>query len=105
MIVKLLTEHHLEFLSVKGGCRGSLESTHVKIPHCWKSLYMWWANAQLVSAAPTDLAVVALGVVGVGPAVHTVRRYVWAISINLGMGGTISVVLAVDIVGLGWYPA
>ena len=26
MIVKLLTEHHLEFLSLKGGCRGSSES-------------------------------------------------------------------------------
>ena len=24
MIVKLLTEHHLEFLSLKGGCRGSM---------------------------------------------------------------------------------
>ena len=30
MIVKLLTEHHLEFLSLKGGCRGSSESTLVK---------------------------------------------------------------------------
>ena len=37
MIVKLLTEHHLEFLSLKGGCTGSSKSTHVKIPHCWKS--------------------------------------------------------------------
>ena len=37
MIVKLLTEHHLEFLSLKGGCRGSSESTHVKMPHCWKA--------------------------------------------------------------------
>ena len=37
MIVKLLTEHHLEFLSVKAGCTGSSESIHVKIPHCWKS--------------------------------------------------------------------
>ena len=37
MIVKLLTEHYLEFLSLKGGCRGSSESTHVKMPHCWKS--------------------------------------------------------------------
>ena len=36
MIVKLLTEHHLEFLSLKGGCRGSSE-THVKMPHCLKS--------------------------------------------------------------------
>ena len=33
--VKLLTEHHLEFLSLKGGCTGSSESTHVKMPHCW----------------------------------------------------------------------
>ena len=37
MIVKLLTEHHLEFLSLKGDCRGSSESTLVKMPHCWKS--------------------------------------------------------------------
>ena len=37
MIVKLLTEHHLEFLSLKGGCRGSSESTHVKMSNCWKS--------------------------------------------------------------------
>ena len=37
MIVQLLTEHHLEFLSLKGGCRGSPESTHVKMPHGWKS--------------------------------------------------------------------
>ena len=36
-IVKVLTEHHLEFLSLKGGCRGLSESTHVKMPHCWKS--------------------------------------------------------------------
>ena len=37
MIVKLFIEHHLEFLSLKEGCRGSSESTHVKMPHCWKS--------------------------------------------------------------------
>ena len=37
MIVKLLTEHHLEFLSLKGGCRGSSESTRVKMQNCWKS--------------------------------------------------------------------
>ena len=30
MIVKLLTEHHLEFLSLNGGCRGASQSTHVK---------------------------------------------------------------------------
>ena len=32
--VKLLTEHLLEVLSLKGG---SSESTLVKMPHCWKS--------------------------------------------------------------------
>ena len=37
MSVKLLTEHHLEFLCLKGGCTGLTESTLVKIPHCWKS--------------------------------------------------------------------
>ena len=37
MIVKLLTEHYLVFLSLKGGCTGVSESTHVKMPHCWKS--------------------------------------------------------------------
>ena len=37
MNVKLLTEHHLEFLSLKGGCTGWSESTRVKMPHCWKS--------------------------------------------------------------------
>ena len=37
MIVKLLTENHLECLSLKGGYTGSSESTHVKMQHCWKS--------------------------------------------------------------------
>ena len=34
MIVKLLTEHHLEFLSLKGG---SAESTPGTLSNCWKS--------------------------------------------------------------------
>ena len=49
MTVQLLTEHHLEFLSLKGGCAGSSESTLVKMPHCW--IYMsrlkcpfWFCN-------------------------------------------------------------
>ena len=37
MSVKLLTEHHLDFQSLTGGCTGSSESTLVKMPHCWKS--------------------------------------------------------------------
>ena len=44
MIVKLLAEQHMEFLSLKGGCTGSSESTHVKMPHYWKS----HATAQLI---------------------------------------------------------
>ena len=51
MIVKLLTEHHFEFLSLTGGCTGSSESTNVKMPHCWKS----HALAQIsVGFAPAD---------------------------------------------------
>ena len=37
MILRLLTERHLEFASLKVGCTGSSESIRVKIPHCWKS--------------------------------------------------------------------
>ena len=49
---KLLTEHHLRFLSLKGGCTGSSESALVKMPHCRKShvaahisisrVWPWW---------------------------------------------------------------
>ena len=35
MSIKLLTEHNLEFLSLKGGCIGSSESTLIKMSHCW----------------------------------------------------------------------
>ena len=35
--MKILTENRLRFLSLQGGCTGSSESTHVKMPHCWKS--------------------------------------------------------------------
>ena len=37
MNTKLLTKHNLEPLSLKGGCRGSCESTLDKMPQCWKS--------------------------------------------------------------------
>ena len=40
MSVKLLTDHHLRFLSLKGGYTGSSESTLVKMAHCWKSHVM-----------------------------------------------------------------
>ena len=43
MIVKLLTEHHLEFLSLKGGCKGSSEFTLVKmlVISCRGSIIMY----------------------------------------------------------------
>ena len=34
--VKLLTEHHLELLCLKGGCTGSSSPTLAKMPHCCK---------------------------------------------------------------------
>ena len=37
MTLKLLNEQHLEFLSLTGGCTGSYEYFHVKMPHCWQS--------------------------------------------------------------------
>ena len=51
MNTKLLPRHHLECLSLKGGCTGSSESIHVKMPHWWKSraaahminlYFRWW---------------------------------------------------------------
>ena len=50
MIVKLLTEYHLEFLSLTGGCRGSSESTLVKMSNCWKS----HAASQIVDYVQTN---------------------------------------------------
>ena len=56
MNVKLLTEHHLELLSLTGGCTGSSESTLVKMPHCWKSRVVahYYENKQCESASRED---------------------------------------------------
>ena len=51
MIVKLLTKHLLEFLSLKGGCRGLSESTLVKMSNCWKC----HAAAQIVMHENRDV--------------------------------------------------
>ena len=46
MSVKLLTEHRLEFVSLKGGCTGSSESTLVRMPHCVAAKFMiYWLRA------------------------------------------------------------
>ena len=43
--IQLLTEHYLEFQSLKGSCTDPSESTLIKMPHCWKS----HATAQMLS--------------------------------------------------------
>ena len=40
MTVQLLSEHHVLFLSLKGGCIGSSDSRFVKFPHSWKSHFV-----------------------------------------------------------------
>ena len=57
MNVKLMTEHHLEFLSLKGGCTGLSESPRVKMPHCWKSRVKAhiFANNSEISASASKL--------------------------------------------------
>ena len=46
MSVKLLTEHRLEFVSLKGGCTGSSESTLFKMPHYGVAQFMiYWLRA------------------------------------------------------------
>ena len=55
MIVKLLTEHYLEFLSLKGGCTGLSEATLVKMPHCWKSHAMAHLSLQILTEFAYDL--------------------------------------------------
>ena len=64
MTAMLLTEHHLEFLSLIGGYTRLSESTLVKMLHCWKPrhdsirivrIYIW-ANAQEIGTySSTDL--------------------------------------------------
>ena len=58
MSVKLLTEHYLEFLSLRGGCTGPSESTLVKISHCWKShVVAHYSSLPVVAAAVHSIAV------------------------------------------------
>ena len=54
MSVKLLTEHHLVFLSLKTGCTGSSESTIVKMPHCQKSHFTAQIYSQRIPSSPVS---------------------------------------------------
>ena len=48
MILKLLTEYHLKFLSLQGGCKGSSESTFVKMSNCWMAHIMFKLVGELI---------------------------------------------------------
>ena len=62
MTFKLLTEQHLEFLSLKRGCTCSSESIPVKMPHCWIShiaaylLKLIFAGPLSGTSDPTDVS-------------------------------------------------
>ena len=57
MSVKLLTEHRLEFVSLKGGCTGSSESTLVRMPHCVAAQFMiYWLRADAYDALGTFIS-------------------------------------------------
>ena len=57
MTVKLLIEHHLEFLSLKGGGTGCSEPTLVKMPHCWESHVMaFLAINAILSSEPLKVS-------------------------------------------------
>ena len=51
MSVKLLTEHRLEFVSLKGGYTGSSESTLVKMSHCVAAQFDILASSRCVRYA------------------------------------------------------
>ena len=57
MSVKLLTEHRLEFVSLKGGCTGSSESTLVRMPHCVAVQFMiYWLRADAYDTLGTFIS-------------------------------------------------
>ena len=78
MSVKLLTEHHLEVLSLKGGCTGTFKSTLVNMPHCWKShvaAHVLGAVAQLKEPQTGDQGLlVSLSLTAVGVTVVSLSK-------------------------------
>ena len=57
MSVKLLTEHRLEFVSLKGDCTGSSESTLVKMLHCVAAQFkIYWLRADAYDTLSTFIS-------------------------------------------------
>ena len=85
MIVKLLTEHHLECLSLKGGGTGSSESTRVKMPYCWKcSALIFWNSLKWVVLQTLENQ---MKCTGCGPSSGSAQ---FVDKNNLGLGYTIN---------------
>ena len=55
MSIKLLTEHHLEFLSLKGDYTGSSDSTLVKMLQCWKYYVTAHIDIFCIVSIPHDI--------------------------------------------------
>ena len=48
MIIKLLTEYHSEFLSLKGGCRGSSGSTLAKLLEIYAAAHLFYRAEKVI---------------------------------------------------------
>ena len=77
MSVKLLIENHLRFLRIKRVCTCSSESTHVKMPHCWKSHAMAHFKIFLFSALQLSWTVWAILVEGIISYISVKLFWIW----------------------------
>ena len=76
MSVKLLTEHRLEFVSLKGGCTGSSESTLVKMPNCVAAQFMiYWLRADAYDTLGGTFISQRKGKLQIKFFMHAVRRF------------------------------
>ena len=77
MIVKLLTERHLGFLSLK-----EASQARVKMPHCWKShatAHLYYCDSTAVIAAGKQNKIKNL----VKNLAHYIREYIAYVNISL----------------------
>ena len=91
MVVKLLNEHHFEFLSLKRGCTCSSEYTLVLMPHCWKS----HVTAQMYSILVESEMPLIFSLMRKGPAEEVFERtengnsdLIICVSLTILMGGS-----------------
>ena len=81
--IMLLTDQHLGSLSLKGGCTGLSESTHVKIPHCLKShVTAHMHKYQNLMYCHECIRLGILLLVHFNEKVHQSRRSLWALAMS-----------------------